>query len=384
MKGRIQSLEVIILGAGGSASFTPIEPPFTGTSPPFPMANDFFEKAIKHQILKERNLKGDPLNKALLGFIQDKFGLSFEDLKVNKLSVEEVYIELERLIGNRNKSENWTDEELNLYFAKRELLELIKELFSKLSRHYGPCKYHTILAERVVENESVVISFNWDILMDGALYNTDKWFYETGYGIKFKRIYFSKKEILDEGEKSKGLLLKPHGSINWFRYEDLAWSNKNGFTAEPVSEIEMEETYLFEFLKKRPPRTHPVHMRLYLGKDYNPPIKKPAEIDIIPPIPPGEGSKLEERPAFKRIWEQTYLAIRNAERIIAIGYALKEPSIRLRFKNYRGESNKPLLLTLVNKSVIDPEFVKHYKEIFNPDKIDLFHSFEEFCNAIKL
>ena len=79
---------------------------------------------------------------------------------------------------------------------------------------------------------------------------------------------------------------------------------------------------------------------------------------------------------------QAHLAIRNAERIIAIGYALKEPSIRLRLKNYRGESNKPLLLTLVNKSAIDPEFVKHYKEIFNPDKIDLFYSFEEFCNVM--
>ncbi|MGA2465581.1 MAG: hypothetical protein ABSH06_14640 [Thermodesulfobacteriota bacterium] len=384
MKKRIQSSEVIILGAGASANFRPASYPFDKTLIPFPMAEDFFQRAIEYGVLKERNFLGQPMHRPLLDFIEKSFHLSFEGLKVNKLSIEKVYAELDKFIIQIDESKNLSNKEVDLYLAKIDLTKLIEELLGKLSRHYGGCEYHAILAGHVVENESVVISFNWDTLIDGALYNTKRWFYETGYGIEFKRVYFNKEEILDEKKESKGLLLKPHGSINWFRYQDLYWSDRDGFTGEPVSDEEAAGTYLFEFVRTKPPRTHPAHMRLYLGKDFKPPLKKPAEINIIPPIPPGQKSTLEERPAFKTIWNRTHLVIKNAKRIIAIGYALKEPSIRLRFKKFRRESNKPLLLTLVNKCAIDPEFVKHYREIFNPDKIDLFHSFEEFCNAIRL
>jgi hypothetical protein len=348
------------------------------------MAEDFFQRAIEHGVLKDRNLLGQPIHNPLVDFIEENFHLSFEGLGKNKLSIEKVYAELDKLITGVNESKNPSQKEVNWYLAKIGLTRLVEELLSKLCRHYGGCKYHVILAEHIVENQSVVISFNWDILIDGALYNTKKWFYGTGYGIEFRGVYFNKEQVLDERKESKGLLLKPHGSINWFRYQDLYWSDRDGFTGEPVSDGEMAETYLFEFIRTKSPRMHPAHMRLYLGKGYKPPLKKPAEIDIIPPIPPGQQSNLEKRPAFKTIWNEAHSAIENAEKIIVIGYALKEPSIRLKFKKYRENSNKPLLLTLVNKSANDLEFVKHYKEVFNPDGVELFHTFQEFCNNIRL
>jgi len=382
MKASSQSSEVIILGAGASASFTPIEYPFKGTLVPFPMANDFFEKAIKYNILKDRNVLGQPLHRLLLDFIQNNFGLSFEDLKMSKLSVEEVYAKLDISIGKLNKSKDISEEELNLYLAKQDLLKIIEELLSKLCRYYGPCKHHAILAKYIVEKESVVISFNWDTLMDSALQNSNEWFYETGYGIKFQRVYINKKEISEGMRRSKGLLLKPHGSTNWFRYQDFYWSDTNGFTCEPVSKKEMEETFLFEFLKGEPPRIHPIHMRLNLGKNYAPLLKMPVEIDIIPPVLLGKRTKLMERPAFKTIWDKANAAIKKAGRIIAIGYALKETYIESNFNRARKGSNSPLLLTLVNRSIDDPKFLKLYKKVFNPDSIEVFHSFEDFCETL--
>jgi hypothetical protein len=376
--------EVIILGAGASASFAPAEPPFDKSLIPFPMAEDFFQRAIERGVLKELNLLGQPMHTTLLDFIENSFGLSFEGLKKNRLSIEKVYAELDKLITQIEKSRNPSREELDLYHARLDLTKLAEELLSKLSRHYGGCKFHAVLANDVVEKESVVVSFNWDILIDTALYSTGKWFYETGYGVEFSKVYFNRQQVLIERKKSAGLLLKPHGSINWFRYQDLYWSSKNGFTAEPVSDEEMAETYLFEFIRTRPPGIQPVNMRLHLGKNCKPPFKKPAEIDIIPPIPPGQESKLEQRPVFKIIWDWVHRSIENAEKIIAIGYALKEPSIQRRFKKYREKSENPLLLTLVNKSVNDVEFVKHYKEIFGADKVERYSSFEEFCDNIKL
>jgi hypothetical protein len=209
----------------------------------------------------------------LLDFIKKEFKFSFEDLREEEvqLSVEDVYSTLDKSITQLGKPKNF--DEMNLYFAQRDLLSVIWELFTRLSRHFGPCKYYAILAKHIVESESIVISFNWDTLIDEALHNTKQWFYETGYGFEFKRLYLNGTQILGEIKKLKGILLKPHGSINWFPYQDHPWSDKNGFTGEPVSKSEMEETFFFEFTKTEPQHTQPKDMRLKLGKDYRPPLK---------------------------------------------------------------------------------------------------------------
>jgi hypothetical protein len=185
-----------------------------------------------------------------------------------------------------------------------------------------------------------------------------------------------------EKKRSKGLLLKPHGSINWFRYRDHPWSDKNGFTGEPVSKSELEETFFFEFTKIAPQNIHPKDMRLNLAKNYKPLLKKPCEIDIIPPIPPGQKSKLAERPAFQIIWDKVIIPIAKAEYVIVAGYALKESYIQEKLKEARRRSTKPLLLTLVDNSAGDLQFVNRYKEIFNPDKITIFKDFCEFTKSL--
>lgn len=385
MEKTSQSTEVIILGAGASANFTPTGYPFDQTPIPFPLAKNFFKEAINHGVLKQKlpHPFDQPLHTDLLDFIKKEFKFSFEDLKEEEvqLSVEDVYSELDKSITRLGKPKNLA--EWNLYFAQRDLLCLIWELFSKLSRDYGPCKYHAILAKHIIESESIVISFNWDTLIDEALHNTKEWFYETGYGIEFKKVYLNKVQISGEKKRSKGLLLKPHGSISWFRYQDHPSSDKNGFTGEPVSKSEMEETFFFEFTKTEPQHIHPKDMRLKLGKDYRPHLKMPFEIDIIPPIPPGQKSRLTERHAFEIIWDKVITAIENAENIIVVGYALKESYIQEGFKEAIRRSANPLSLTLVDKSTGDSQFLNRYKEIFIPDKITPFKDFCEFVKSLK-
>ena len=384
MKKTSESTEVIILGAGASANFTPAGYPFDQTPIPFPLAKNFFKEAIKHGVLKQKlpHPFDQPLHTDLLDFIGKEFKFSFEDLQKEEteLSVEDVYSALEKSIIQLEKPKNLV--EMDLYFAQRDLLSLILETFRKLSRQYSPCKYHAILAKHIVESESIVVSFNWDTLIDEALHNTNQWFYETGYGLKFKRLYLNETQILGEIKKSKGLLLKPHGSINWFRYQDHPSSDKNGFTGGLVSKSEMGETFFFEFTKTEPQHIHPKDMRLKLGRDYSPLLKMPCEIDIIPPIPPGQKSRLAERPAFEIIWDKVITAIASAEYIIVVGYALKESYIQERFKEARRRSTKPLLLTLVDKSAGDSQFLSPYKGIFNPDKITPFKDFSEFIKSL--
>ena len=380
-----KSTEVIILGAGASANFTPTGYPFDQTPIPFPLAKNFFKEAINNGVLKQKlpHPFDQPLHTDLLDFMRKEFKLSFEDLQKEEteLSVEDVYSALDKSITQLGKPKNLV--EMDLYFAQRDLLSLILETFRKLSRQYSPCKYHAILAKHIVASESIVVSFNWDTLIDEALHNTKQWFYETGYGLRFKRLYLNETQILVEMKKSKGLLLKPHGSINWFRYQDHPSSDKNGFTGEAVSKSDMGETFFFEFTKTEPQHIHPKDMRLKLGKDYRPPLKMECEIDIIPPVPSGQKSRLADRPAFKIIWDKVITAIANAENVIVVGYALKESYIQERFKEAIRRSTNPLSLTLVDKSTGDSKFFNHYMGIFKPNKIILFGDFCEYLKSLE-
>jgi hypothetical protein len=248
-----------------------------------------------------------------------------------------------------------------------------------------------MLADYIVNTNSTVISFNWDILIDEALHNTNKWFYCTGYGFEFKRMYKDKKEFKCDGTKSRELLLKPHGSINWFRYMDFVTNTKNGFTGEKVSDGDKKDTYLFEFSRRfnnlSKVRMHPVEKKLNLGANYSPRLKMPAEIDIVPP-----GTKYD-RSNHGKIWKQVEKSIAEADEIIAIGFALKDDSKEDKeeieiFKRAR-KAHKKLLLKIVGKSLeLDEkrdELMGRYKKIFSPNKTEFkFSSFKDYCKNIKM
>jgi hypothetical protein len=53
----------------------------------------------------------------------------------------------------------------------------------------------------------VIISFNWDILHEGALWRAGKWHYADGYGFQCTEV--------TETTPSKIKVLKLHGSVNW-------------------------------------------------------------------------------------------------------------------------------------------------------------------------
>ena len=389
MEEDTQHNKVFIIGAGTSADFHPKGPEGLVSTVPFPIGDNFFKIAIEHGVLKDRNYFGQQMYKPLLGYIQEQYDLSYGDLKKGaRLNVEQVYIDLEKQLSDKGKMDDRSF--IGLYIAQRPILlrRIIEELFNKLCRHNEPCRYHEILARYIVDTDSTVISFNWDILLDEALYNTGQWFYESGYGFKFKRLYRDKREFKETEKKSKGLLIKPHGSINWFRYRHYVRQKGDGFTGETVTDEERDDIYLCEFSRYSPGITdiQPIDQRLNMAKNYAPQLKIPGEIHIIPP------GVRENRDPFKDIWDEVKKTISEADEIIAIGFALKDETEEDKyekeiFSEARDKSNRKLLLRIVNKAKESDantiELLNRYKIAFRPEKIEFpFSSFKDYCVSL--
>lgn len=370
-----------MLGSGASVDFYRKgygwEAPFIQaniTHTPLPTSNNFLNKAIERGIFEERYYP------YLWDFILKEYRICFKDLQGGtNLNIEDLYRNLDRREKETYEPQDeFKSEWIELYQAKKDLIRIIEELLSIFCRHYGPCFNHERLASRIIADNANVISFNWDTLIDEALYNTGKWFYNDGYGFAFFRTYKDRREFKEIG-KSKSYLLKPHGSINWFKYVDIHWSDKDGFTAEIIEEEEKNQTGFFTFTRKLSKdnlgwHTHPRNQRLNLGKNYSPSLKGPCRINMVPP-----GLKRKE---FPKIWVKIKEILTNADEVIAIGFSFNDNDnhIRNEFKGIKFK--KGLKIILVNPA--SSEYLKPiYVKVFNNADIEkICETFKQYCDLI--
>ena len=79
----------------------------------------------------------------------------------------------------------------------------------------GPIsKAHTQLA-RHLKSDDMVVTFNWDTLMDRALKHETKWGTDEGYSFHPKSIYRNGWTAPQQSERNAPQLIKLHGSVNW-------------------------------------------------------------------------------------------------------------------------------------------------------------------------
>lgn len=141
---------------------------------------------------------------------QDLFGLS----------VEEVVTFFDEIVTNKKEEFETIDS------AARDLQQLTVELISYLSTNGSPGQNQLLrlFAKRLVQTD-VIVTFNWDTILDRVLANQVKyeWHPSWGYGQTVRN------EFKFSGQKSPPItqkyprLLKLHGSINW-----IAFNAKSG------------------------------------------------------------------------------------------------------------------------------------------------------------
>lgn len=371
--------KVFILGAGASADFSPDTYSMgyklnKGSFEFFPTTNDFIQKAIKLEKIRS--------NYPLFELIKKTYNIDFESLKKGTpLNIEELYRDIDELFENANMTGK-SEETGRVFALVMSIQDLIQEIPQHYSTVYGICENYSVFAKYIGETNSSVISFNWDTFLDEALSKTGKWFYESDYGFEFEKIYLDRQEIKKEGKNSSILLLKPHGSINWFRYGDHYSSTKDGFTGEHVSDDERKQTFLMLFSKNKG-GIHPIHKRLNIAKGWKPNLKMPCGLDIIYPAKKNKSGF--ERINYFKINEEMKKCFNDADEIIFIGFALK-PDDQAIFRKLQIKKSAQIIIVNKEANSTTAEIFGRYKNIFNCSNVKISQSktFKEYCKSLQI
>lgn len=176
-------------------------------------------------------------------------------------------------------------------------------------------------AETRVDRGDVVITFNWDVGFERSLYMDRK---EPSFH------YFYSRDI----DQKQVFLLKPHGSIDWFRKAELpdGGDDRDYLTLDKKLAVFKH----FDFTKNRE-----------LAK-------------LLPVIVPPVSSKEFKYRALKRTWRSVFRAVSQATELHIIGYSLPREDQFARFVFRRAIRNNLLNVEKRRKfplaiSVINPD-----------------------------
>lgn len=148
------------------------------------------------------------------------------------------------------------------------------------------------LATAMIEEEATIISFNWDLVLDELLFgeNLDK----ASYGL----------DARTRGPR----LIKPHGSLNWYRGADARpLKDEKKFS---LSGSGKDEAFAFRPLRAPKSREGRIYMPL-----------------IVPPV----YAKQFNGELFKQLWQQTVQALSTASEVRFLGYSLAKADFHARF-----------------------------------------------------
>jgi len=387
--------KVFILGAGASREllFRTSTHDLGGVSQTLihrlqgPLSSGFFYYA--NEFMKEMN-KISPLgpntkisNKWLINFIEEYYfkknnnKVTFDELvndesKSKGINIESLYIAVEDKLNEieRKRSGKYVEaEEFDPWFGRKDLLKYIHEVFSTIA-FYCYSIYHRILANYIINQGGSVICFNWDILLEEEMYDTQKWDYKDGYGFD-PAGFIDKNESLGEkykykerGFSSENIILKPHGSINWYQEYDPMEDKSVDTPKEIFIGIPLTRKGAFRG------GTVPGQGRLSFSEIQN---KKQIYESVI--VPPGR-----KRGRFAFIWNDIKNLLTNADSIISIGFSFNDFDFHIvnEFKDMKFKES--LAVDIVNPSF---DIIEKHKVIFRTDRVTkTFNSFSGYCKWI--
>lgn len=183
-----------------------------------PLNDDFFRMA---KIVCERMGESDPLFmddiRYLIKSISPLYGKQKDDLSFfdnDELKLEEVMTLLDtdyklysRLISDYMSPES-------------RQIRILKDLLARTLDYSlrGPlCRQHLKLAKQI-QPQDVILSFNYDLLIDNALFSLGK-ITDKSYGINFFKVNRNGIWCSTDEKLSEINLLKLHGSLNWIKCE---------------------------------------------------------------------------------------------------------------------------------------------------------------------
>ena len=312
---------VYLFGAGASHGYVGSK---TGVRPP--LANSYFSTFEKLLISGDFEVKiGEIVN-----YVRDTRGIPPElqptDFNEN---IETIFAEVERNLRQIFENNHKVEEE-NLVIKKFGLVKTYDQFVFWFAHVLNEIQNGEIddcyeeLISRTTSND-IFITFNWDTLLDRALYNNTNWCPDDGYGFIFDG-------MLDgnwrEPEKSKSerTLLKLHGSTNWFG----AYITRHFQTGERAYAADNKSANKkwclvdgrshFSAYKNRWRPGYDIFSYFFPPND---PISNRPLMPII--VPPQEQKDFAENAdIFNPIWSSAYSALKEADKLIVCGYSFPE------------------------------------------------------------
>lgn len=208
--------DLYIIGAGCSKNYSQSNSNIKGLESP--LNKDFFKMA--RRVIENTGMENDLYFmdevSNLISTISPLYGQAKEGLDFfedKELTLEDVMT----LIDINDKLFAPFASPQNKLIESREL-RIIKELLVR-TLDYAligfPCAKHSNLAKKMSSGD-IVLSFNYDILLDIALFNLGK-ITDYGYRMNFSKVRLDGQWFTPKETQSEITLLKLHGSLNWIR-----------------------------------------------------------------------------------------------------------------------------------------------------------------------
>ncbi len=334
-----------------------------------PLSSGYFYYC--NQILKtiKENVplcSGFSIGDNLLAYICKKYDISKEDLlnkkeASQKVNIESLYIDIETAIDDMELERGGRQEDpsllrdpefLSLFALQSDLKSYIFNSLSFIG-YYCISKFHHIFAKYVIDISANIISFNWDVLLDEAMCNTKLWSYSAGYGIVFDKVIYKNDtdSTASAVSKTNNIILKPHGSINW--YSDM--DKGKLYFVVPVG------------LKLRGGTFGQLRSCESIGEDNH-------VFSYI--IPPGK-----KRKHFPAIWETMKDVLQSADKIIAIGFSFNSNDSHVKEEFECICFKKDVVVEIINPN--GSELIDIYKSVFKTKKITVkYSSFADYCDSL--
>jgi hypothetical protein len=270
--------EVYVVGAGFSAGLG------------YPLTSSLLIEVWDHLESNEREGLGKVIKFHHPQFDASK-KTSFPNIEqlLTEFSVNEELFEASRPSGG-----NFTKSEL--YELREALLFTIAQWFHKLYQKAKTKSWLSDFRKRIDDEKAAIISFNWDLVLDHLLFSEP--LTPESYG-------------LAETLGNNPVLIKPHGSLNWFdstqiskvkrnRRVEIFPNNNNGTGGV--------EAFLF-----------PRSIRSKTGRRYTPLIVPPTYLKDF------------NRPIFRHIWNRSTELLSTAKNLYFLGYSLPAADLQAQF-----------------------------------------------------
>jgi hypothetical protein len=368
-------MKVFLLGAGASKSYN-ISP--TGVR--MPLAKEVFATFEKLEISENPwVLIGNILN-----YARDTKGIDIENVFKTNYDIEEFHSEVEQdlltAIESHKEENGLHPSIISAHNTYNQLVFFFASTINEIQN--GPASPVHQKLSSIAEEEDVFITFNWDTLLDRALFESDEWHLSTGYGLTPLEIFCDGWKY-PEHKKSKNILIKLHGSTNWITsFSAIDQDSKEWFLMQDAPN---DTVRIFEHST----REYDCFAGRYMGgyqpfsMGYYPPnllsdkgksakeghvfvsarLKFPGMpeggagnkgVPTIPLIiPPVKDKKYKlYGTLFEGLWQQAEDSIANADAIYIIGYSFPRTDIRtieLFQKAFCRRTSYPLV-TIINPS----------------------------------